>query len=70
MSYATEWCDACRKHVTLETGNECGLDPGDTRFDDYIAVTAAMPCAKAIVVAGRLRQAQLRDSKNAEASSS
>lgn len=70
MNCTTQWCDACRKFVTLETGSECGLDPNDTSFDDYIAATASMPCAKAVVVAGRLRQAELRESTNTEASSS
>lgn len=49
------WCDACSKHVAIVDGSECGLDPSDRSFDDYVAVTASLPCSRAVVEAARLR---------------
>jgi hypothetical protein len=71
MTFPTQavWCDACRKHVRLETGSECGLGPADHSFDDYVAVTATLPCSRAVVEAGRVRRQSCEQSDKSFAAS-
>jgi hypothetical protein len=65
MGDETVWCDACRKHVVISDGSECGLEPSSRDYDDYIASTALLPCSNAVVLAGRARQKALKQGTSA-----